>query len=150
MNSKKLKPKVGVLSLSNLRVFEIKEDCRDEVDFKKTYDLPTLKKAMGYALNTVRTHGIGLNTWDHIQIDISNVTDNTSELDVYFMEDATKSKVNVLGINVEMNENQDLIYATEQGVVKYNTETKKFALIVKQAFVKNYHNYFQIKYLSKK
>ena len=108
MNSKKVKPKVGVLSLSNLRVFEIKEDCRDEVDFKKTYDLPTLKKAMGYALNTVRTHGIGLNTWDHIQIDISNVTDNTSELDVYFMEDATKSKVNVLGINVEINENEKL------------------------------------------
>lgn len=52
--------------------------------------------------------------------------------------------------NIEMNKNQDLIYATEQGVVKYNTETKKFALIVKQAFVKNYHNYFQIKYLSKK
>lgn len=52
--------------------------------------------------------------------------------------------------NIEMDKNDDLIYATEQGIVKYEVKTKKFTMLLNQAFVKDQHNYFQVKYLKKK
>ncbi|MCZ4243254.1 PQQ-binding-like beta-propeller repeat protein [Pedobacter punctiformis] len=52
--------------------------------------------------------------------------------------------------NIEIDKNDDLIYATEQGIVKYELKTKKFVVLIKQAFVNGHHNYFQIKYLRKK
>ena len=52
--------------------------------------------------------------------------------------------------NIEIDKNEDLIYATEQGIVKYDVKTKKFAVLLKQTFKKEYHDYFQVKYLNKK
>ncbi|WP_113654351.1 outer membrane protein assembly factor BamB family protein [Pedobacter namyangjuensis] len=52
--------------------------------------------------------------------------------------------------NIEIDKNEDLIYATEQGIVKYDVKTKKFAMLLKQTFKKEYHDYFQVKYLNKK
>lgn len=51
--------------------------------------------------------------------------------------------------NIEIDKNEDLIYATEKGIVKYEVKTKKFVVLLKQAFVKAYHDYFQVKYLKK-
>lgn len=51
--------------------------------------------------------------------------------------------------NIEIDKNGDLLYATEKGIVKYEVKTKKFKLILQQAFVKDQHNYFQVKYLKK-
>ena len=52
--------------------------------------------------------------------------------------------------NIEIDKNDDLIYATEQGIVKYEVKTKKFVVLLKQVFKKEYHDYFQVKYLKKK
>lgn len=52
--------------------------------------------------------------------------------------------------NIEIDKNDDLIYATEQGIVKYEVKTKNFSVLLKQAFKKEYHDYFQVKYLLKK
>ncbi|WP_316807916.1 PQQ-binding-like beta-propeller repeat protein [Pedobacter agri] len=52
--------------------------------------------------------------------------------------------------NIEIDKNDDLVYATEQGIVKYEVKTKKFVVILKQTFKKEYHDYFQVKYLMKK
>jgi len=52
--------------------------------------------------------------------------------------------------NIEIDKNDDLIYATEQGIVKYEVKTKKFVVLLKQTFKKEYHDYFQVKYLNKK
>ncbi|RYF15130.1 MAG: hypothetical protein EOO42_17340 [Flavobacteriales bacterium] len=52
--------------------------------------------------------------------------------------------------NIEIDKNDNLIYATEQGIVKYEVKTKKFVVLLKQVFKKEYHDYFQVKYLKKK
>jgi|GEM_PF-1342179 len=52
--------------------------------------------------------------------------------------------------NIEIDKNEDLIYATEQGIVKYDVITKKFAVLLKKTFKKEYHDYFQVKYLNNK
>lgn len=52
--------------------------------------------------------------------------------------------------NIDIDKNGDLIYATEQGIVKYEVKTKKFIVLLKQVFKKEYHDYFQVKYLGKK
>lgn len=105
MTAKKAKLKVGILSTNNLKVFEKKDKNLIEVDFKTDYDVPLLKKIMGYALQTVRTHGIGLNIWSHVEIDVLSQGDSISEVDVYFMNEEGTSKVDVLGITIELNEN---------------------------------------------
>ncbi|RZL29059.1 MAG: hypothetical protein EOO96_20205 [Pedobacter sp.] len=52
--------------------------------------------------------------------------------------------------NIEIDKNDDLIYATEQAIVKYEVKTKKFSVLLKQPFKKEYHDYFEVKYLKKK
>ena len=52
--------------------------------------------------------------------------------------------------NIEIDKNGDLLYATEQGIAKYEIKTKKFSIVLKQTFKKEYHDYFQVKYLKKK
>lgn len=104
MTAKKTKPQVGVLSTNNLKVFVKQGEHIVEVDFKKDYDVPLLKKIMGYALNAVRTHGVGLNTWSHVEIDVCKEGLDSTEVDVYFMSDSKHSKVDVLGITMELND----------------------------------------------
>jgi len=52
--------------------------------------------------------------------------------------------------NIEIDKNGDLLYATGQGIAKYEMKTKKFSVVLKQTFKKGQHDYFQVKYLRKK
>lgn len=52
--------------------------------------------------------------------------------------------------NIEIDKNGDLLYATEQGIVRYDAKAKTFDLVLEQAFKKDDHNNFQVKYLRKK
>lgn len=51
--------------------------------------------------------------------------------------------------NIEIDKNGDFYYATEKGIVKLEMKTQKINLVLKHNFIKDEHDYFQIKYLKK-
>lgn len=89
---------MGVLSLNDLKLYLKTLEGNVLVEPKK-YSLnhSDLKKIMGFALNTIRKHGVSLNVWTHLEIDVNQ---SASEVDVHFME-GDKVKVNILGIETK-------------------------------------------------
>lgn len=49
------------------------------------WDDATKRRLAGYALSTIREHGVKLNSWDTIEIDVTALENATHSLDVHFL-----------------------------------------------------------------
>ena len=98
---------IGLLDVNQAKIFE-KLDDGTLVELKNHTDLDfkLLRKLMGFALQTVRSDGVNIQTWSQLEIDSSGVSDpKKSEsdieiVDVHFMM-YDKVTVSLLGIPLE-------------------------------------------------
>lgn len=103
--SKPQKKAVGVLDTKKVKIFEKHNDntIKQLTDTKDT-DWATVRKLMGYALNTVREHGVSLHEWSHLEFDAYNIFKNENGtdvnyecVDIHFM-DNDRVNISVYGI----------------------------------------------------
>lgn len=103
--SKSQKKPIGVLDTKKVKIFEKHNDntIKQLTDTKDT-DWVAVRKLMGYALNTVREHGIPLHEWSHLEFDAYDIFKNENGkdvnyecVDIHFM-DNDRVNINVYGI----------------------------------------------------
>ena len=105
--SKVIQKNIGLLDVNLAKIFEKLDDgTLVEVKNHAGLDFKLLRKIMGFALQTVRSHGVNIQSWSHLEIDSSGVSDpKKSEsdieiVDVHFMI-YDKVTVSLLGIPLE-------------------------------------------------
>lgn len=49
------------------------------------WDAATKKRLAGYALSTIRAHGVKLNSWESVEIDVTPLPNATHSLDIHFL-----------------------------------------------------------------
>ena len=98
---------IGLLDVNLVKIFEKLDDgTLIELKDRTGLDFKLLRKLMGFALQTVRSHGVNIQSWSHLEIDSSGVSDpKKSEsdieiVDVHFMM-YDKVTVSLLGIPLE-------------------------------------------------
>lgn len=106
--SKPRKKTIGVLDTKQVKIFEKSNDntIKALVDTKDV-DWNFVRKLMGYALNTVREHGVSLHEWSHLEFDgydtfkNENGTDVAYEcVDIHFMNN-DHVNVSVYGVYID-------------------------------------------------
>ena len=105
--SKVIQKNIGLLDVNLAKIFEKLDDgTLVEVKNHTGLDFKLLRKIMGFALQTVRSHGVNIHSWSHLEIDSSGVnnpkkSDSDIEIiDVHFMM-YDKVTVSLLGIPLE-------------------------------------------------